>query len=321
MILIFADEFYLNRYGEIIENLNYFGFNYLIINASNPIELFFYDNQINDIRINSISISSIKAVWYREGKISFSGDNIIYSDKVTDCLEKSSKGVIKEVNTFLNYENHSLIEFLIELLNGKKSLGTYYEVNKLVVLNKAKEAGLIVPFTFISNRLDTVLKKLSVSTGDFITKPITNFPKILFNQEHFLFVQKVSGNLKEYPEQFYPSLFQKCIDVEYDLRIIYVDGKIFSSIFYTEAKTTIDIRCDYGRGNVELIRYQLPLDIELKLDKLMKSLNLNFGAIDMIRDKQGDYYFLEVNPHGQFDDVAFMCKYPIYRIIFDFLTN
>ncbi len=32
----------------------------------------------------------------------------------------------------------------------------------------------------------------------------------------------------------------------------------------------------------------------------MKKLNLDTGSIDLIKDLSGNYYFLEVNPQGQF---------------------
>src|SRR5690606_41647080 len=61
------------------------------------------------------------------------------------------------------------------------------------------------------------------------------------------------------------------------------------------------------------VAFNLPSDIENKLTKLMNVLSLNFGSIDMIVSKNREYYFLEVNPVGQFGMVSFPCNYNIER--------
>ncbi|MEM9261789.1 MAG: grasp-with-spasm system ATP-grasp peptide maturase, partial [Bacteroidota bacterium] len=37
-----------------------------------------------------------------------------------------------------------------------------------------------------------------------------------------------------------------------------------------------------------------------KLELLMRKLELNTGSIDLMVSEEGEYYFLEVNPGGQF---------------------
>ena len=47
----------------------------------------------------------------------------------------------------------------------------------------------------------------------------------------------------------------------------------------------------------------------------MKALKLESGSIDIIVDEQDDYYFLEVNPVGQFHFVSHICNYYIEKEI------
>ena len=49
---------------------------------------------------------------------------------------------------------------------------------------------------------------------------------------------------------------------------------------------------------LEYIPFQLPEDIELAIRSFMKNLNLNFGGIDLAL-VDGKYYFIEVNPTGE----------------------
>jgi glutathione synthase/RimK-type ligase-like ATP-grasp enzyme len=45
----------------------------------------------------------------------------------------------------------------------------------------------------------------------------------------------------------------------------------------------------------------------------MKKLDLNCGSIDLIKGCDGKYYFLEVNPTGQFGMIDFPCNYGLHR--------
>ena len=44
---------------------------------------------------------------------------------------------------------------------------------------------------------------------------------------------------------------------------------------------------------------EIPKSIELKCIELVKRLELKFGAIDLIKDKNDNFVFLEINPNGQ----------------------
>ena len=64
--------------------------------------------------------------------------------------------------------------------------------------------------------------------------------------------------------------------------------------------------------------YKLPNEIEEKADKLMKLLDLNCGSIDFI--KSGDkFYFLEINPTGQFLGLSITCNYNLDKEIASYL--
>ena len=63
------------------------------------------------------------------------------------------------------------------------------------------------------------------------------------------------------------------------------------------------------------MRYALPKEIENKIGKLMDSLNLNCGSIDIIYTTKKEYVFLEVNPVGQFGMVSTPCNYALEKQI------
>lgn len=61
----------------------------------------------------------------------------------------------------------------------------------------------------------------------------------------------------------------------------------------------------------EMFKIKLPDAILNQCISLLKILNLRFGAIDFILDKNGNYIFLEINPNGQW---AWIEKQTGYKI-------
>ena len=67
--------------------------------------------------------------------------------------------------------------------------------------------------------------------------------------------------------------------------------------------------------------FELPEDLNQKLILLMKRLNLMTGSIDMIKSTNGLYYFLEVNPIGQYGEISESLNYGLDEEIANFLIE
>ena len=94
-----------------------------------------------------------------------------------------------------------------------------------------------------------------------------------------------------------PSIFQKYIEKEYELRITVVGEEIFAAkvLSQSDCETIVDWR----RKNLRFQCCEVPEELNEKCCQMMKRLGIAFGAFDFIRTKEGQYYFLEVNPNGQ----------------------
>ncbi len=97
-----------------------------------------------------------------------------------------------------------------------------------------------------------------------------------------------------------PCQFQELIPKRLELRVTIIGDEVFAAEIHsqTHEKTTLDWR----HYDIELPyrKAQLPIDVEEKCLKLVKSYNLNFSAIDLILTPDDCYVFLENNPNGQF---------------------
>ena len=114
--------------------------------------------------------------------------------------------------------------------------------------------------------------------------------------------------------------FQEKIDKDFEIRSFYLDGKLWSTaiISQNDEQTKIDYRKYNSNIPNRNVSYKLPNEIEEKADKLMKLLDLNCGSIDFI--KSGDkFYFLEINPTGQFLGLSITCNYNLDKEIASYL--
>jgi D-alanine-D-alanine ligase-like ATP-grasp enzyme len=88
-----------------------------------------------------------------------------------------------------------------------------------------------------------------------------------------------------------------------------------------DEKTKIDFRHYDSTNPTRYVPFKLPEELEKKLDKLMRQVNLNTGSIDMILTEKNEYIFLEVNPIGQYGMTSVPCNYYLNKIIANYLIK
>lgn len=324
MILIFGREDDLST-THICEWLYYYGSPCLVLNTDedhNKIRIIEYSPNENKFVIeknqNIYNLYDIKAVWNRRHGLNAVNFTNSYVSKDTEFFHDKSD---KSHYTHTINETKTLFEFIHHFVEDRAILkiGSYFfnDVNKLTVLYEAKKIGLNIPETIITSK-KTILNNFinCLDIKKVITKPLTQGvynPSVLGEYQYYNYVNSLNNNfLDKLTESFYPSLFQKQVQKEYELRIFFLIDTFYSlAIFSQENKSAIeDFReNEYWVEPLKNIPYQLPIEIEFKLLKLMEKLNLNTGSIDMIVTPNQEYVFLEVNPCGQFNMTSMPCNY------------
>lgn len=112
-------------------------------------------------------------------------------------------------------------------------------------------------------------------------------------------------------KEFSPSLLQEYIDKDYEVRSFYLKGAIYSMAILSQANsnTAIDFRkYDVVRPN-RYVPYKLPDVLEKKMKTIMDLLKLVCGSFDIVKSTGGSYYFLEINPYGEFELLSRSCNY------------
>ncbi len=318
MILIFSiiNDYTTTLVCKWIEEL---GYDFFRINKDDLCEIEKFD-LVNDditIRVNGNSLLSLKdvhSVWYRRGGFIH---NFRPLNKVNDKDILFQDG--NRISRLINDEYQDLSLFLQKIFEKNKSIGSYFnsKLNKLIVLEFVKSIGLKIPATHIvSEKLQ--LKNL-VENHKVITKAISD-GLYYFSEDYayYTYTEKLTAkDLTRFPDNFVPSLFQIQIEKKYEIRSFFLNGKFYSMAIMSQfnSKTQVDYRKYDQQNPNKNIPFNLPLYIESKLIEVFDHFNLNTGSVDLIVDTNDNYYFLEINPVGQFGMTSRPCNYGLEKIM------
>ena len=156
----------------------------------------------------------------------------------------------------------------------------------------ASRIGFLVPDTIITNYIHSnsyKYEKAAIKSID--TALISNN-----NEEGFIYTNIYSVNELVNAHYTSPFFIQEALLPKIDIRVTIVKNTIIGIDIRGDDLLDEDWRKYKFHLTYSLI--YLPQEIESKCIQLMKNLNLNFGAIDLVQvnDK---YYFIEINPTGE----------------------
>ena len=98
-----------------------------------------------------------------------------------------------------------------------------------------------------------------------------------------------------------PGIYQQYIDKIFDLRVTVIGDRIFTIRLRRKDGTAyLDWRPHIYDEDMEVESFTLSASIEHKLRAFMSKLGLVYGAIDLVADRNGELYLLEINQQGQF---------------------
>jgi glutathione synthase/RimK-type ligase-like ATP-grasp enzyme len=195
---------------------------------------------------------------------------------------------------------------------------------KLAQLKTAIGVGFRVPDTIVSSNTAKLVDFWREKNGRIISKAIhqglvsSNPEK---EESEVIFTNIVDENnlskldpIKNYP----PILFQEAIDKISEFRVVVIKDQCFCCLL---GKTSfVDWRKD-KEVVANSTSFDLPQNVIEKCVNVVSQLGLSFGVIDLILDKTGDYYFLEVNPQGGWLWMETRLGYPISQCIIDYLVG
>jgi glutathione synthase/RimK-type ligase-like ATP-grasp enzyme len=267
----------------VIEKLNKRGLSYFRFNCENMDEIPYLYSSSSGLTIDKID--NIHSVWFRRTKLP--------DINLNNQAEK----------LYLLNEYDALLNNFYYLLDDRKWLShpfyVYRAENKLYQHKIAKELGLKLPNTIVTNQSEEVKKFAQDNNHNIIIKPLNSGQIKEADGVSTIFTNRLNkkdiSNIHNYA--ITPAIFQEYIEKDYELRITVVNDKVFSA--RVDSQQDEETKTDWRKKKLKFTKYQLPDEIANECIELTKRLNISFGAIDMIKSKKGEYVFLEINPNGQ----------------------
>ena len=265
--------------------------------------------------------------WIRDNKkgknINFKQFDAIYFRRPK--LPEPPEGLSQGEKTFYLLEASTYLEGLYRSLEERYWLNSIFDIrlleNKPYQIQLAKNLGFFVPALNVSNDHESSLEFIKKHPRS-IFKPLksglieeqNDRGKVLYTtavDSRFISNIKTNGSM--------PIYLQQEITKKFDVRVTVVGLKIFAAKIYSQDSEIS--KTDWRKSETMLAheKLNLPRDIEERCLKLCSKFNLDFAAIDFIVDNNNKYWFLEINPNGQWAWIENLLGYPLSEEIVNLL--
>jgi len=279
------------------------------------------------VRINEDTDAKLISITEKDFVINIDG-NTIHSDEVTKiwyrrgdiCFEKNFNS--EHISNYLSAENASLMEYIHFTFDKKDGINNFKtrDINKLHLLDLCSKLKIPAPNFIVTGNKEALLEFYK-REKNIISKPL-NAPLSIFDTDDFIHLtyttEITTADIEALPNEFVPTFFQKNILKTYEIRCFYLNGSFYAMAIFSQSndKTKVDFR-NYDRSKPNRITpYQFPKNYERKIKGLLDYMGLNCASFDVVLSKEDlQYYFLDLNPIGQFGMVSGPCNYSLEKEI------
>jgi hypothetical protein len=196
---------------------------------------------------------------------------------------------------------------------------------KIWQLRVAHDLGFAIPPYLLTNNPD-VARKFVVAHGYNVVAKSLAAPFVFYPDRHevtIMYTQRLS-EVNEVDLACIsngPTFLQQYIEKVADIRVTVVRRDVFA--VEIDPSVSRAAMVDFRVADVFDLSHRavrLPSELESACISLARDLGLAFGAVDLIRDAQGVYYFLEINPNGQWMWLEWATGLPIRDSVCDRLA-
>lgn len=161
-------------------------------------------------------------------------------------------------------------------------------------------AGLRVPGTLVTNDIEAA--RVFLADGPMVAKPLRHALVDVGKVGSVLFTSRVARIDEEDAAAFRraPMILQREIAKRCDVRVLVVDRDVFATRIMSQRHDETQV--DWRRGVRTDLAHEpceLPRDVADACVAVTQALGLRFSAIDLVEATDGDLWFLEANPNGQ----------------------
>lgn len=226
--------------------------------------------------------NSVRSVWYRQPIFlrNTPGETLTVKEQL---IRSQWMGFLRNLSIFKD----------AKWMNWPQS--TYLSETKAYQLMEAYKLGFTIPKTKIGNNVE----EFKSFNANVIIKSLDTV--LLREGDDCLFTYSTveqPHNLRDEEVYYAPFTVQEYIFPKTDIRVTVIGNKIFAVKITSEGAGINEDWRVTSRDKLEYTDINLPDEISSFCLRLVKSLGLNFGAIDLV-ESNGKYIFIEINPTGE----------------------
>jgi glutathione synthase/RimK-type ligase-like ATP-grasp enzyme len=238
---------------------------------------------------DTFDLSAVRAIWYRNPRPPSTDEAV---DAYTRFAQRESWALA--LGTLLGLDAYWMSE----------PSAIWRANQKPYQLARARRAGFLVPRTCITRSQDDAWAFIRSASGSVVAKPVTYGNIEGTEPELAIYTTRLPSDLTRAdlePLGDAPVIFQEEITKRRDVRVTVIGRQVFAVAIESQerAETTTDWRRPVVGSRLRHSPIALPADLTERLRSFVADLGLEFGAIDLVESSSGDFYFLEINPNGQ----------------------
>ncbi|WP_431265784.1 MvdC/MvdD family ATP grasp protein [Roseateles chitinivorans] len=238
----------------------------------------------------SIGLSeSVDVVWLRRPRWPVTPDKLLPEDKEPAAFE------LKEWYRSLCGSSWQSARW-VNSIAGRRAAN-----NKILQLKLARQVGLIIPSTLVSNEPAEVRR--FVSGARTVVKPF--YTQSWQEQDGLFHSFTAAIDLDRLPADEYiaacPAIYQREVVKHFEVRAFFCGNSVQSIALHSQDNK--ESASDWRTVDPALLSphpIKMPNSVQNSCLRLMKSLGIVTGSFDFAVTKSGEWVFFEVNEQGQF---------------------
>lgn len=192
--------------------------------------------------------------------------------------------------------------------------------SKIVQLREAIKLGFAVPRTCITSSKEMAEDFIASCEGRVMAKSLASSLIQGENHDYFVFTTLVQSLESATEEELKsaPSIFQEYLNPKRDLRVTVIGDRVYTVQIIGSNGDPIVGDWRILKKGINFTPFRLPAKVEELCATLIARNGLTFGAIDLA-EVNGEYYFLEINPSGEWGWLQAQVKVPVAEALADYL--
>ncbi len=176
--------------------------------------------------------------------------------------------------------------------------------NKGVQLRLASASGLKTPATLMSNSSAAVRYFFDQHPDNAICKAFASHVWQQQGSEDLMVTETFSLNREDLPADdevftYSPAIYQEKVRKQFDVRAVLMGERVYSFAVRTPANS-LDWRHDAALKKVAVELIPTPAAVESGILRFAAAAGVCTGSLDIAVDRNGEWWFLEINEQGQF---------------------